>query len=170
MSKRTKVVLIVAALAAAGYIAYRLWKNRQGSGTGDQDSGLGANLNSVAPELVGGSSGPQVGPAVAMPLNITLQETAPAGPQDDDDDDDDDMDKDHHHKHHPHHRQRHAAAKVSDQRGGPGKAGLTGGHDPVIGGTGVPFNTDEPDDSGDTPDVSDFTMDNAEPSFTQGAY
>lgn len=60
MSKRTRIVLIVAALAVAAYLVYRWYVNRQ-SGSANNTSGLGSNLNSVAPELVGGSSGPDSG-------------------------------------------------------------------------------------------------------------
>lgn len=109
MSKRDKIILGVVALAVAGYFAFRWWKNRQDSGN-DAESptgGLGTNLNSVAPELVGGSSGPEVGPAVSMPLTINLSQPAqPAAPPEDHDDDDD-MDGRPHHRKNPVQRQRH---------------------------------------------------------------
>lgn len=59
MSKRTKTILIVIAVVIAAYIAYRWWTNRQSNA--DNSQSLGANLNSAAPELVGGSSGPDSG-------------------------------------------------------------------------------------------------------------
>lgn len=57
MAKNTKTILIVVGLAVAAYLAYRWYSNRTSSGNGS----LGANLNSAAPELVGGSSGPDSG-------------------------------------------------------------------------------------------------------------
>ena len=67
------VLAIVAALVVGGWFLWHWWKAYQAQGGGNL--GLGTNLNSVAPELVGGSSGPQVQPAVSLPVNITLQET-----------------------------------------------------------------------------------------------
>jgi|SRR5215472_14210067 len=61
---------IVAAIVV--YVAYRWYQARQGNQVG----GLGTNLNSVAPELVGGSTGPSVGPALNTPITITLNEAA----------------------------------------------------------------------------------------------
>jgi hypothetical protein len=58
MKKQTRIILIVAAVAVAGYLGWRWWQNRQqGGGTGQ----LGTNLNSIAPALVAGSTGPQSG-------------------------------------------------------------------------------------------------------------
>lgn len=74
MSKRVKVALIVAVVAVAGYLVYRHFRNSD-NGSASPTGSLGSNLNSVAPELVGGSTGPSVGPAVTMPLQITLNET-----------------------------------------------------------------------------------------------
>ena len=85
MSKRMRVILILIAVAVAGYLAYRWWQNRQGNSTG---SGLGANLNSAAPELVGGSSGPDSGLNYyqgSTPITIDL----PNGNQSQDDTDGD---------------------------------------------------------------------------------
>jgi hypothetical protein len=76
MNKRVKLLLIVGAVAVAAYLAYRWYQNRQ-SGNASPESptgGLGSNLNSVAPELVGGSAGPAVGPALSAPININLTE------------------------------------------------------------------------------------------------
>lgn len=57
---RTPILLGVAAVAL--YFGYRWYKNRQsGSAQGNAGSGLGSNLNSVAPELIAGSSGPASG-------------------------------------------------------------------------------------------------------------
>lgn len=57
MDKKTKTILLVVGLAVGAWIAYSWWSNRQ-SGTGGQ---LGTNLNSIAPELIGGSTGPNSG-------------------------------------------------------------------------------------------------------------
>lgn len=114
MKKEVKVALIVAVVAVGAYLAWRWYRNRQENQSGSPTGSLGANLNSVAPELVGGSSGPSAGPAVAMPLNITLTEAAPA-PQDDGD-----HMKSHHHggKGNPVHRQRHHASGDQPNPGG----------------------------------------------------
>lgn len=77
MNKNVKVAIGIAALAVAAYLAYRWYQNRQAQqGTGQSAiSQLGSNLNSMAPELVGGSSGPTSGPQVTMPVTISLTET-----------------------------------------------------------------------------------------------
>lgn len=77
MNKQTRIWLIVGVAAVAVYFIYRYIQNRGGTETGT--GALGSNLNSVAPELVGGSAGPTQGPAVSVPVNITLtsQDTAP---------------------------------------------------------------------------------------------
>jgi hypothetical protein len=58
LSKRTRVILIVVAVAVAGYLAWRWYQNSQsGSGTGNTvGTDIGSNLNSPAPVLEGGSS------------------------------------------------------------------------------------------------------------------
>lgn len=82
MDKRAKTVIILAVVAVAGYMVYRYYKNKQAGGADNSPTGsLGTNLNSVAPELVGGSAGPAVGPAVSMPLNITLTEQVAPPPE-----------------------------------------------------------------------------------------
>lgn len=50
MKVNSRTLLIIGALAVAGYLGYRWWANRQSGGQ------LGANLNSVAPEMIAGSS------------------------------------------------------------------------------------------------------------------
>lgn len=73
MNRKTVLtVAIVGALAVGGYFLWQWWKGYQAQGGGNL--GLGTNLNSVAPELVGGSAGPTVQPAVSLPVNITLSE------------------------------------------------------------------------------------------------
>lgn len=181
MNKRTKVIIGVVVVAVAGYLIYRWYQNRQATSDGTDSGVLGSNLNSVAPELVGGSSGPSVGPAVAMPLTINLSESATKTADDDDRDRDRDMEReDHDRDDRPHHRQRHAAAKMSDARGGPGKGGITGGHEPTIplnNNPHIPFDEEGLDDvmpelgTGQGNPGGGFTMDNSSPnSFTQGAY
>lgn len=127
MKKNAKVALWVAGLALAAYFAYRWWQHRQAGQDSSPTGSLGTNLNSVAPELVGGSSGPSVGPAVSMPLNITLSQPQPPSSVMPDNDHDGDMDSDdHEHRHHPIHRQRHAASvnpggpMIDDFEGPPG--------------------------------------------------
>lgn len=56
MDKRLKTALILVGVAVAVYLGYRWYQNRQSS-----SQGLGSNLNSAAPELVAGSSGPSSG-------------------------------------------------------------------------------------------------------------
>lgn len=61
MSKRTRIILIILALAVVAYFAYRWWQNRNSGGLQGNTSGTGSNLNSLAPSLVAGSSGPNSG-------------------------------------------------------------------------------------------------------------
>lgn len=80
LKKNHKILLGVAAAAIAAYFLYRWWQNRQAGQVNSPTGALGTNLNSVAPELVGGSSGPSVGPAVSLPVNITLTSQAAPDP------------------------------------------------------------------------------------------
>lgn len=89
MNKNLRIVLILAAVAGVAYVAYRWYEAKvAASGTGLATGQLGTNLNSIAPELVGGSEagGTQVAPAVSVPVNITMSSssTMPAlnGPPD----------------------------------------------------------------------------------------
>jgi hypothetical protein len=91
MNKKTKTLLIVAVVAVAGYLAFRWYQNRkaqQGAAEQSPTGAFGTNLNSVAPELIGGSTGPSVGPVLSSPVSITLNETsaqtAPVEPGDED--------------------------------------------------------------------------------------
>jgi hypothetical protein len=59
MDKKLKTTLILAGVAVAAYLIYRHMKNSQQSNTGTGQ--LGTNLNSVAPALIAGSSGPSSG-------------------------------------------------------------------------------------------------------------
>lgn len=83
LSKKTWIIIgVVALLAGAAFLFLR---SRSGQTTDDEGNevapGGSADLNSVAPELVGGSSGPVVGPAVSLPVNITLTEQASQAPK-----------------------------------------------------------------------------------------
>lgn len=68
-----KTPLILAGIAVAAYLAYRWWQSRQSA---SPTGGLGTNLNSVAPELVGGSSGPDSGITYSPP-SPTISITEP---------------------------------------------------------------------------------------------
>lgn len=75
MTKTQKIAVGVVALAIAGYFAWRWWMKRKQSqqqANGNQPY-LGTNLNSEAASLV---AGPSVGPAVSLPMTITLIEQA----------------------------------------------------------------------------------------------
>jgi hypothetical protein len=59
ISKKQRTALILGATAVAAYFLYRWYVNKQSSsGTSQQ---LGTNLNSIAPALIAGSSGPSSG-------------------------------------------------------------------------------------------------------------
>jgi hypothetical protein len=86
VNKNVKLILIIGAVAVAGYFAWRWWQGRQSGTPGTSPTGsFGTNLNSVAPELVGGSTGPSVGPALSTPVNITLNEQVAPPPRGDSD-------------------------------------------------------------------------------------
>jgi hypothetical protein len=76
VNKNVRLVLILAAVAAAAYVGWRWYQSRLAASGTSPTGSLGTNLNSVAPELVGGSSGPAVAPAVDVPVNITLSSTS----------------------------------------------------------------------------------------------
>jgi hypothetical protein len=70
--KQIRIGIIVAVVLVAGYFAYRWYSNRQ-SGNPSPTGGLGTNLNSVAPELVGGSTGPDSGlDNIQPPETVTI--------------------------------------------------------------------------------------------------
>lgn len=70
-----KTILIVAVVAVAGYLAWRFYQNYKANEPGGGQ--LGTNLNSIAPELVGGSQGPTAQPQFDVPVNINVTSTAP---------------------------------------------------------------------------------------------
>lgn len=81
MSKRTRTILIVIGVAVAAYLAYRWYSNRNsGSPVNSPTGSLGTNLNSIAPELVAGSTGPTSG-LVYNQAPTTVNLTLPNGSQ-----------------------------------------------------------------------------------------
>jgi hypothetical protein len=74
-NKTVQIGIVVAVLAVGGFLAWRWWQNRQAATPGGGQ--LGTNLNSIAPELVGGSSGPVAQPAFDVPVNITVSSSSP---------------------------------------------------------------------------------------------
>ncbi|MGH9207787.1 MAG: hypothetical protein ACRD1G_14735 [Acidimicrobiales bacterium] len=80
MSKNTRTLLIAAAFLVAAYLAYRWYAGKKAADAGSSITpGIGSNLNSVAPDLIGGAaaSGTYAGPAASIPVSITLNETSP---------------------------------------------------------------------------------------------
>jgi len=84
MSKRTKIILIIAAAAIAAYLGYRWYKSKQDGGSPDSEAnpeGLGSNLNSPAP-IDALAAAPSVGPAVSIPLSISISHSdSQTGPE-----------------------------------------------------------------------------------------
>jgi hypothetical protein len=74
--KTIKTLLMVGVLAVGAWFAWRYYQNYKAGQTGSGVPQLGTNLNSIAPFLVGGSSGPAVAPAVNTPVNITITESS----------------------------------------------------------------------------------------------
>lgn len=78
MNKNTKTLIIIGVLVVAGYLAWRAYQNYKANQPGGGQ--LGTNLNSIAPELVGGSQGPVAQPAFNVPVNISVSSSSPAPP------------------------------------------------------------------------------------------
>lgn len=80
MSKRNWIILaVVVAAAAAAYFGYRYFVlSRQQEGQNPQ--GLGSNLNSPAPQI-GAAAAPSVGPAVEIPVSISIAHSASEEPE-----------------------------------------------------------------------------------------
>lgn len=78
--KKVPTPVWIALAAVAAYLGYKWWHNRQSQGLGPGVPQLGTNLNSIAPELIGGSAGPNSGLTYnEAPINVTLtQPIAPA--------------------------------------------------------------------------------------------
>lgn len=79
MKKDTKTLLIIGVVIVAGYLAWRMYQNYKAQQPGGGQ--LGTNLNSIAPELVGGSQGPEVQPAFNVPVNITVSTSDTSAPK-----------------------------------------------------------------------------------------
>jgi hypothetical protein len=79
MDKRTRLFLVIAVLAVGGYLAVRWYEQKQAAANGNTQGGAadGSNLNSIAPELVGGSTGPSIGPALSTPITINVTSSSP---------------------------------------------------------------------------------------------
>lgn len=80
MDKKTGKYLLIAAVGAlAIYLAIRWYENKKSNqyGSTQGGAGLGSNLNSVAPELIGGSTGPSIGPALSTPITINVTSSMP---------------------------------------------------------------------------------------------
>lgn len=69
--KTLKTLILVVVLAGGAYLAWRFYQNYKAGQTGGVPQ-LGTNLNSIAPELVGGSAGPSVAPVISTPVNVTI--------------------------------------------------------------------------------------------------
>lgn len=78
MKGNARTAVTLAVIAVAAYLGYRWWRGRQGGG-GGAGAGLGSNLNSVAPELIGGSAGPDSAPAYTAPT-VNVNEVIQPGP------------------------------------------------------------------------------------------
>jgi hypothetical protein len=76
VNKQVRLLLIIGGLAVVAYVGWRWYQSRLAASGTSPTGTLGTNLNSIAPELVGGSSGPAVAPAVDVPVNITLSSTS----------------------------------------------------------------------------------------------
>lgn len=75
MNKNAKIAIIVVVVAVGGYLAWRWYQNYKAAQPGGGQ--LGTNLNSIAPELVGGSQGPVAQPAFDVPININVSSSSP---------------------------------------------------------------------------------------------
>lgn len=82
MKKEHKILLGAAVIAVLAYLAIRWYENQKSSQLGNTQGGAaeGTNLNSIAPELVGGSTGPSIGPALSTPITINVTSSEPKSP------------------------------------------------------------------------------------------
>lgn len=73
------MIAIIVAGVIAVYLGIRWYENRKAAQEGNTQggAGLGSNLNSVAPELIGGSTGPSIGPALSTPITINVTSPMP---------------------------------------------------------------------------------------------
>jgi hypothetical protein len=75
VNKTGRALLLAGVAAVAVFLAWRWYQNYKAAQPGGGQ--LGTNLNSIAPELVGGSSGPVAQPAFDVPVNITVTSSSP---------------------------------------------------------------------------------------------
>lgn len=75
-----RTILIIGGLAVVAYFVYRWYVNQQSGSTNSPTGSLGTNLNSIAPELVAGSTGPTSG-LVYNQAPTTVNLTLPNGSQ-----------------------------------------------------------------------------------------
>ena len=79
MNRKLLIGIAIAVIVIAGVLYLR--SRRAASADSDAVApGGSTDLNSVAPELIGGPSGPNITPAVSLPVNITLTEQASQAP------------------------------------------------------------------------------------------
>jgi hypothetical protein len=84
VNKTTKTLLWVAVAAVAAYLAYRWYQNKKSTaGQQGTSASLGSNLNSEAPELIGGSqaAGTQVQPVLSVPVDVSISESSSLPPE-----------------------------------------------------------------------------------------
>jgi PASTA domain len=74
LDKNLQTTLIALAVVVSAYIAYKWYRNKQANNTSTTTAGSsGTNLNSIAPELIGGSAGPNSGLDYApQPSSVTV--------------------------------------------------------------------------------------------------
>lgn len=78
MGKNGKTLLLAGVVVVGVFLVYRWYTARKATGT---TPALGSNLNSLAPELVAGSSGPRAG-GVDIPVHVFVTETITRGDRD----------------------------------------------------------------------------------------
>jgi len=79
---RKHLLILLAVLVIGGFLVMRWYENKKAAeannnGQANNLGPTGSNLNSIAPELVGGSTGPSIGPAMSVPIDITVTSSAP---------------------------------------------------------------------------------------------
>lgn len=79
---RKHLLLLGLVIIVGGFILVRMYEKKKAQQNQQQNNlgPTGSNLNSIAPELVGGSTGPSIGPALSVPIDITVtsQGSAPS--------------------------------------------------------------------------------------------
>lgn len=71
---RKHLLLLGLVIIVGGFILMRMYEKKKAQQSQQQNNlgPTGSNLNSIAPELVGGSTGPSIGPALSVPIDITV--------------------------------------------------------------------------------------------------